>query len=478
MSARARLTISFTALFGAIVIALAIAAYVLVRNDAYLRLDAALRLATDATAMSAEHELNEHSTKAAGEDDLQAVLDEAGSSALADTQILVREGNRNAAYKPGAQEKFDLRAIPPEKLRNGGIVNGFRIASRTFRAAKFNAAYQIYSAKPIDRALAQLRRIRIGLLVLVPIGLGLAGLAGYLLAMRSLRQLKELAQTVDAVTSSDLSARVKVSNEDDEIGTLGLRFNSLLNRLEEAFNVQRRFTADASHQIRTPVTVALAAAQVTSRDSNATLRDYKDSLQIIEHQMLQLRRTVEDMFFLSQADTASLKLERKQMYLDDVVSDAVRAAKALSREKQQTLRLSSLPEAECVGDADLLKQAVLILLDNSVKFTPPGGNIEVALSRNESRWICSVTDHGAGIPKAAQPRIFERFFRESRPGNETAAGAGLGLAIAKSIVENHGGTLTLVESRPGRTTFEIAIPIFEKEPGTNPVHANSFSVRM
>ncbi|HMF75732.1 MAG TPA: ATP-binding protein [Bryobacteraceae bacterium] len=478
MSARARLTISFTVLFGAIVIALAIGTYVLVRNDAYLRLDGALQVAIGATAMSAEHELNEHSTKLAGEKDLQSVLDETASSALTDTQILIRERYRNAAYKPGSRQQFDLRAISPATLRNGVTINGFRIASSTLEAPKFNALYQIYSAKPVAPAFLRLERIRIGLFVAVPVGLGLAGLAGYLLAMRSLRPLKELAQTVDAVTSSDLTARVKLRNEEDEIGTLGLRFNFLLDRLEEAFKLQRRFMADASHQIRTPITIALAAAQVTTRDSTANLSECKDSLQMIEHQMLQLRRTVEDMFFLSQTDTASLRVECKAMYLDDAVSDAVRAAKALSREKQQTLELSSLPEATCLGDADLLKQAVLILLDNAVKYTLPGGHVDVALLRREKSWICLVTDSGSGISESVQPRIFERFFRERRPGNEAAAGAGLGLPIAKSIVESHGGTLALIASRPGRTIFEITIPALEKETAPDAVHANSLSVRM
>jgi signal transduction histidine kinase len=372
---------------------------------------------------------------------------------------------------------FDLRGLLPHELINGATLNGFRIATRNLRAPKFNTVYQICAAKPIASTMTPLARIRVGLFVFVPIGLGLAGFAGYLLATKSLRPLKQLAQTVDAVTSSDLSARVKLSNKDDEIGTLGRRFNSLLDRLEEAFTLQRRFMADASHQIRTPVTIALAAAQVTSRDPHADLHDCKDALHMIEHQMLQLRRAVEDMFFLSQADVSPLKLERKEMYLDDAVSDAIRAAKVLSQEKQQTLKLSDLPEAACLGDADLLAQAVLILLDNSVKFTPVGGHIEVALSRREKSWVCSVTDNGVGISEAARARIFERFFRENRPGN-TAAGAGLGLAIAKSIIEAHDGTLTLVESRPGWTKFEIAIPVLERETSADGVHANSLPVRI
>jgi signal transduction histidine kinase len=478
MSARVRLTISFTALFGVIIIALAITAYFLVRHDAYLRLDSALQVATGATEMSAEHEFNEHSTQVAGESDLQLVLDEAGNSALTDTEILVSEGRRIATYKPGAQYGLNLRKVSPQLLINRGTLDGFRIATRTFNAQKFNVTYHIYAAKPIGPALTQLQRVTVGLFVLVPIGLGLAGLAGYLLARRSLRPLTELARIVDAVTSSDLSARVKLRDESDEIGTLGRRFNSLLDRLEEAFRIQRRFMADASHQIRTPVAVALTASQVTVRDPELNVNDCKESLQIIEHQMLQLRRTVEDMFFLSQTDTASLKLDRREMYLDEVIAEAVRAARTLAYAKRQNLQVNSPAEAKCLGDENLLKQAVLILLDNSVKFTPLGGNIDVALQQRGEWWVCSVTDNGPGISEGAQPRVFERFFRERLPGSEGVPGGGLGLAIAKSVIESHGGALKLVESRPGRTTFEFAIPALVNRSPADRVYANSLAVRM
>jgi signal transduction histidine kinase len=477
MSIRARLTVSFTALFGAIVIALSVAAYVLLSADAYSRLDGALKVATGATAMSAEHELNEHRTQLAGENDLQSVLDEFGTGALTDTQILVRAGDRNVAYSPTPNLGFDLRALPSRRLK-AGKVNGFRIVSGAFRSPKFNTAYQIYSARSTAPVLARIERIRFALLFAVPVGLALAALAGYLLADKSLHPLQELAQTVDSVTSSDLSARVNVSAKDGEIGALGLRFNSLLDRLEQTFNVQRQFMADASHQIKTPVTVALSAAQVAGHNSKADLHECKDSLQIIENQMLQLGKTVEDMLFLSQADTASLKIERKEMYLDDAISDAARAAKTLARNKRQTLKIVSLPEAECMGDPDLLKQAVLILLENSVKFTPVGGTIEVALLEREKHWVCSVTDDGPGISPAAQSHIFERFFRENLPVHERVAGAGLGLAIAKSIMESHRGTLTLVETRPGRTTFETVIPALFRDASFTGVHANSLSVRI
>jgi signal transduction histidine kinase len=120
----------------------------------------------------------------------------------------------------------------------------------------------------------------------------------------------------------------------------------------------------------------------------------------------------------------------------------------------------------------------VVLLDNAVKLTGREGDIHVSLSKRGDDWVCSVTDNGIGISEAAQSRVFERFFRESRPSKESPIGAGLGLAIAKSIVENHFGTLKLVESRPGRTTFEIAIPAARDESQPRTIQANSLAVRM
>jgi heavy metal sensor kinase len=478
ISTRARLTVYFTALFGAIVVALAIAAYVLVRNDTYSKLDSALRVAVDGTAMSATHELNEHPRQAAGDADLQAVLQEMRDGPLPDTQILVREHSRQVAYKASQGQAVDLRRIAPDWPGNAANWEGVRVAYRELPVSKFATHYQIYAAKAIAPALGELRVLTRLLLLFVPLGLGLAALAGYLLARETLAPLEDLTQAIDAITSSHLSARVNVRSAQDDIGQLGSRFNSLLDRLQAAFDLQRRFMADASHELRTPVTVALAAAQVTARDAARTLRDCEESLDIVEQQMLRLKKIIGDMLFLSQADASSLKLDWKEMYLDDAVSEASRAAKALARAKQQSFRLDALPEARCWGDQELLTQAILIVLDNSVKFTPPGGSIEVTVRQSGNFWICAIQDSGAGIPEKAQPHIFDRFFRAHNSGNEKVPGAGLGLPIAKSIVESHGGNLRLVQSHPGSTTFEISIPVFEKGMPLNYAHANSFAVRI
>ncbi|MDQ2843894.1 MAG: ATP-binding protein [Acidobacteriota bacterium] len=480
ISTRTRLTLYFTVLFGVIVIAVTIGTFVLVRNDVYSKLDSGLRVAVHATAMSAEHELNEHATEPGGDADLQAVLDERQDDAsIASTQILVRQGSRVVAFKGPADQRPDLRSISPGLLKMGATVDGLRIETLELQLPKFGTRYQIYSSAALAPALHHLRRVEQTLLLLIPLGLATAALIGYLLARKSLAPLTELTSTIAAVSSSDLSARVRLQNPEDDIGRLGWQFNQLLDRLERAFTVQRQFMADASHELRTPVTVALTAAQVTARDPARTVADCTDALDIVEEQMLRLKRIVQDMLFLSQADASPVKAIVTEMYLDDAVAEASRTAQTLARGKKQTLRVQTLPEARCRGDQELLRQTVLILLENAVKFTPEKGQVELAVERRGGAWVCSVIDDGAGIPSTAQPRIFERFFRAEHARDDKVPGCGLGLAIAKSIIERHNGTVRLVASRPGFTHFEISIPALgddgsEKETG----HANSLAVKI
>ena len=480
ISTRTRLTMYFTLLFGAIVVGMTIGAFILVRNDAYSKLDSGLRVAVDATAMSARHELNEHSTEADGDADLQSVLDEHHDEiSIPSTQLLVRQGSRLVAYKGSTHKQADLRSSPPDRLKSGAVIHGLRLQARELQLPRFRTRYQIYSSAAVAPALRRLKTIQRALFLIVPLGLAAAAFIGYLLAKRSLAPLRELTGTIDAISSADLSARVTWQNPEDDIGRLGQQFNRLLERLEYAFTLQRQFMADASHELRTPVTVALAAAQVTICDPDRTMAGCKEALIIVEQQMLRLKRIVQDMLFLSQRDASAEKAIFREMYLDDAVAEASRAAQTLARSKQQTVRVRTLPEARCRGDHELLRQAVLILLDNAVKFTPENGTIELAVQRRRSAWACSVIDSGVGIPISAQPRIFERFFRAENTRDSKVPGSGLGLAIAKSIVEQHAGVLALIASRPGFTHFEICIPALDEDQSAQGAgHANSLAVKM
>ncbi|MDQ2841289.1 MAG: ATP-binding protein [Acidobacteriota bacterium] len=413
MSTRTRLTLQFTALFSAIVIALAIGAFIIVKNTLYRELDAALYAAIDATAMSAQHEIDEHPTELAVDGDLQSVLSEQqGNASAAAAQILIRQGDRIVAFTKAREPQLDLRFQWPRYPTAGSTAGKLRVVFRDLPLPKFATHYQIYAAAPVAPTLKRLERVGRGLLFVALLGLAAAASAGYFLASKSLKPLQELAETIRAISSSDLSARVKVKNPKDEIGRLGSQFNQLLTRLEQAFALQRRFMADASHELRTPVTVAITAAQVTKRNPNRARGDYEETLDIIEE--------------------------------------------------------------------ELLRQAILILLDNAVKFTPAKGKIELAIERRGALWVCSVTDSGSGIPIGSQSQIFERFFRAEQPGGvQQTAGSGLGLSIAKSIMEAHNGTVNLVHSRPGFTRFEIALPALDgTESANQELQANSLAVRM
>lgn len=478
MGIRARLTLWFSSLFSVVVIGLAVTAYWMVRTQAYASVDTALHVATGATAMSALHELSEHPDQAGGERDLQLVLDEAAKMGEVErTQILVREGDRVAAFKPDGSVE-DLRRIHVAQIKSPVTVEGLRVDGHRLASPEFKAVYWIYAARPLAHVDAEVATVRNLLIVAVSLGLLCSTLIGNWVAGRALKPLSDFAESLGATTLSDLSVRVKVRNENDAVSQLGLRFNSLMGTLEQAFALQRRFMADASHQIRTPVSVALATAQVTSRDPKVQDADCLRALQIIEKQMLRLRRIVDDMFFLSQADTSPLRIEFRQIHLDDAISEAVRSANILAREKNQTLSWTGLQEAKCLGDVNLLTQTVLIVLDNAIKFSPEGAVICVAIERRSDDWICSVVDNGFGIPDADQARIFERFFQARRDDGVTRSGAGLGLAIARSIMESHGGRLVLASSRPGMTRFEMSIPVFEHEPESASVQANQSAVRM
>jgi signal transduction histidine kinase len=222
----------------------------------------------------------------------------------------------------------------------------------------------------------------------------------------------------------------------------------------------------------------LSAAQVTRRDTLRSVADSDETLSLVEEQILRLKGLVDNMLFLSQVDASSIHLERREFFLDDAISEAARGARALARAKQQTLRISELPEAPCSGDETLLKQAVLILLDNAVKYTQVGGEIAISLRGDEENWRCQVWNNGAAIPTDAQDHIFERFFRASGESSSKTSGSGLGLSIARSIAETHGGKLILISSGAEGTTFELRVPIVTGGDECAPSQPKSLAVKM
>ncbi len=308
----------------------------------------------------------------------------------------------------------------------------------------------------------QLDALQIVLAIAIILSVLLAGCGGWLLARRSLSPLAAMASATERITANNLDERLPVVAK-DELGRLASRFNELLSRLSASFSQQRQFMADASHELRTPLSVVRTAAQVTLQKPERSDSEYRDALALIEQQAGRLSRIVEDMFALTRADMNQLPLDIGEIYLDEIIADTTRAARILAQRKDVRLKSQDPPEAPYQGDDRLLRQMISNLLDNAIKFTPEGGTVEVQLQRVGGSYQITVSDTGCGIPDELQARIFDRFFRadKARAGTNGSGGAGLGLAISRSIAELHSGRLTLDSSGPGGSAFCISLPLRE-----------------
>jgi signal transduction histidine kinase len=271
-----------------------------------------------------------------------------------------------------------------------------------------------------------------------------------------------MSDTASRISSKDLTQRVAVGNPKDELGKLATTFNQLLERMESSFTLQRRFMEDSSHELRTPIYVAHTAAQVTLERGHRSEEEYREALATIDQQLARLQHIVEDMFVLARADAGALPLQVTEFDLGETVTECVRAASLLGQRHNVAVRGPEPTELPCRGDEGLVRQLVLILLDNAVKYTPGGGAVEVAIDTSDrDTYSVIVRDSGSGVPEEARERIFERFYRvdkaRSRATTHAGSGAGLGLAIAKWIAGIHGGSLSLVETSPTGSTFRATV---------------------
>jgi signal transduction histidine kinase len=235
----------------------------------------------------------------------------------------------------------------------------------------------------------------------------------------------------------------------------------LLNRLSESFDRQRRFMADASHELRTPVAILRGESEVALSQQARSPDEYRESLDVMHHESERLTRIVEDLFTLTRADAGQYPLQPTDFYLDELVAECVHSARTLAQAKKISLTFEGAPESLIHADESLVRRMLLNLLDNAIKYTREFGRVTVSCQRNGREYAVNIADTGCGIPAEMRPRIFERFFRADKARSHSendGGGAGLGLAISRWIAEAHHGRLELARSDSTGSTFSAYLP--------------------
>jgi signal transduction histidine kinase len=352
---------------------------------------------------------------------------------------------------------IDRRHVPPLGTApfNGTVplASGeARVISRLVEHA--GHAYVAAVIAPLASLRAQqaetVRATVLGILV----GLVVAAGGGWFIGRQTLKPLTRMARQAQHINERNPTGRLTAPPVNDELGDLASSFNELLDRLAAALNFQRQFMADASHELRTPVSVVRTATQVALSQHIRASEEYRESLAIIGEQATRLSRLVDAMFLLSRAEAHGIPLRPEFLNLDDLVAESVRAVRVLAEQRHVNVTITGDEEIGLTGDDTLLRQMVGNLLDNAIRHAAPGGRVSATLERSGDHVTLRITNDGDGIPSDHQSRVFERFVRLG-----DSEGAGLGLPIARWIAAAHGGTAVLEHSEPGRTTFAVRLPL-------------------
>jgi heavy metal sensor kinase len=319
--------------------------------------------------------------------------------------------------------------------------------------------FEVHAAvptEPFDQALDHFRLIEKECLPLLVL---LASFLGYWLSGRSLAPVNRIIKTAELIGVQNLSRRLEVPGAKDELRRLTLTLNAMLDRIETSFKRITQFTADASHDLRTPVAVIRTSAELALRKERSEV-EYRDALNKILTTSVETSELLENLLSLARTDAGALGMELHPLELGEHVRKVQEQAVILSADKSLDFRLETPAAPVWVkADAIALHRLLLILVDNAIKYTPSGGHCEIALSAQRSNAQITISDSGIGIAKEDLQHIFDRFYRADKARSRNRRGAGLGLAIARWITDMHGGNI-VVESEPGAgSIFTVSLPM-------------------
>jgi heavy metal sensor kinase len=476
-SVRLRLTLWYGLVLAFVLIFLAVLTYFLYWHNTSLRTDSDITQLSDAFMTTLHAELadetgSEAVKKAAHEAMLEhrfrgtyfVLLDEWGTVQQSSLDLPSPGGSKESLtadfFASGSLRSLIAGGSKPGELHTlHGGKDSYRVLAQALSLS--GRSYTLIVLQSLHPQKEMMEDIRNTFLLAIPIALLLASFGGYFLARKSLSPIAAMVFEARGMGAANLHRRLSVANERDELGQLAKTFNQVLERLEASFEQQRRFMADASHELRTPVAILQGEAEVTLSQPERSPGEYRETVAILREESQRLAHIIDDLFTLARADAGQYPLTLRDAYLDELASEALVRARSLALSKSIVLQPAIEENLPIQADEALLGRMLLNLLDNAIKYSPSGSTVTLSCRRDGNRYLLSVSDNGPGIPVELQPRIFERFFRadkaRSRSEGETG-GAGLGLSIARWIVEAHKGHLELIRSDAGGSTFTATLP--------------------
>ena len=320
-------------------------------------------------------------------------------------------------------------------------------------------AYIVQVLSPLTHMYATLGNLKLILFLLLPLTILVSGIVGALLAKLTLNPVNRMVDTAQRISAENMRARIDPPKSKDELRRLADTFNEMLGRLEDSFLSQRKFIEDLAHELKTPLSVMKGELEVTLKRARST-KEYESALDSNLEEVDKLIRILEKLLVLAQLDRSVVSLELKSLDLSHVVEDIVNNIKILAGQKNISVQFMSRGEATIFGDETRLKQLFLNILDNALKYTPPRGKVTIEVGAEADRARVVISDTGIGIPEDMLPHIFDRFYRADKARD--ISGAGLGLSIAKSILEAHKGQIEVRSALNKGSMFIVSFPLSPK----------------